>query len=96
MPLFDSYLMVDWSANSKPKTGKDSIWWCLVERTEGKTDTVLTKNPSTRTQATDQIKLLLLEQTNKGNRVLVGFDFAYCYPKGLASQLGLAPDEALG
>ena len=26
--LFDGYLVVDWSANSTPKQGKDSIWWC--------------------------------------------------------------------
>ena len=25
-PLFDGYLIVDWSASSSPKRGKDSIW----------------------------------------------------------------------
>ncbi|MEC8241760.1 MAG: hypothetical protein VX084_11510, partial [Planctomycetota bacterium] len=24
--LFDAYLFIDWSANSRPKRGKDSIW----------------------------------------------------------------------
>ena len=27
---FDAYVMVDWSANSGPKRGKDSIWWCMA------------------------------------------------------------------
>jgi hypothetical protein len=29
---FDAYVMVDWSANAKPKSGKDSIWWCIGRR----------------------------------------------------------------
>ena len=32
MPEFDAYLMVDWSASSRPVTGKDSVWYCLVIR----------------------------------------------------------------
>ncbi|MCE3289702.1 MAG: cobalamin biosynthesis protein CbiG, partial [Caulobacter sp.] len=24
--LFDAFVMVDWSASSTPKTGRDSIW----------------------------------------------------------------------
>ena len=32
MPEFDAYLMVDWSASSRPVTGKDSVWYCLVVR----------------------------------------------------------------
>ena len=30
MPEFDAYLMVDWSASSRPVTGADSIWYCLA------------------------------------------------------------------
>jgi len=30
--VFDAYVMVDWSAESRPKTGADSIWWMCLER----------------------------------------------------------------
>jgi hypothetical protein len=33
MSEFDAYLMVDWSASSRPVTGTDSIWYCLMVRT---------------------------------------------------------------
>ena len=26
MSIFDNYIAVDWSANSSPKSGADSIW----------------------------------------------------------------------
>jgi len=34
-PLFDSYVMVDWSAAGKPARGKDSIWICHWRRIAG-------------------------------------------------------------
>jgi len=94
MPLFDAYLMVDWSANSKPKTGKDSIWWCLVERQDNQCDIRSTSNPATREQATREIRQVLMEAVGSGQRILVGFDFAYGYPKGFAHHLGLAAQES--
>jgi hypothetical protein len=30
-PLFDTYVMVDWSASSIPKVGPDSIWYCIAD-----------------------------------------------------------------
>ena len=35
MALFDSYVMVDWSAESRPKRGKDSIWLAHLRRVGG-------------------------------------------------------------
>ena len=32
VPLFDSYVVVDWSGASSPRLGKDSIWYCVVDR----------------------------------------------------------------
>jgi precorrin-8X/cobalt-precorrin-8 methylmutase len=32
MPLFDAYIIVDWSASSTPKTGADSVWLSGLER----------------------------------------------------------------
>ena len=32
MPLFDAYVMVDWSAAAVPRLGRDSIWLCHLSR----------------------------------------------------------------
>lgn len=89
-PLFDAYLIVDWSANSKPKTGKDSVWYFLLRRTRGGEEAVGPHNLSTRRSAEDAVRELLDEQAASGSQTLVGFDFPYGYPRGLAGGLGLA------
>ena len=88
--LFDAYLMVDWSASSRPKTGRDSIWYCLVENRAIST----LANPSTRSAAVTEIETTLLQLVNKGRSVLVGFDFPYAYPAGFSAALGLGGDVA--
>lgn len=85
MTLFDEYVMVDWSANSTPKSGTDSIWIAHAER--GADTTV--SNPRTRFAAYEIVRGLLHHAIGRGARVLVGFDFPYGYPFGLASALGL-------
>jgi hypothetical protein len=30
--LFNAYVMVDWSASAKPKTGADSVWIGVLKR----------------------------------------------------------------
>ena len=84
--LFDGYLIVDWSANSTPKTGKDSIWWCHMAWEEGSL-IVNDNNPSTRKLAFKQIKKILTEYACLGRSVLVGFDFAYGYPQNFARSI---------
>lgn len=83
--LFDRYLLVDWSASNKPKTGADSIWICDLGR-DGK---AVTTNPSTRGKAEQIVRQILREATSRRERTLVGFDFPYGYPRGFASALGL-------
>ncbi|MBT5667439.1 MAG: cobalamin biosynthesis protein CbiG [Rhodospirillaceae bacterium] len=89
MPLFDAYMVVDWSAASRPRRGKDSIWWALVRRSDAGTSMVRRENPSTRHAATqdlaEQLSILLAE----GARTLIGFDFPFGYPIGTAARLGL-------
>ena len=80
MKLFDGYMAVDWSANGKPKQGKDSIW--IVSRGEGGTE--IPENPATRRAAVGRIEELLENATAAGWRLLVGFDFPFGYPKGTA------------
>jgi hypothetical protein len=85
-PDFDAYLMVDWSANNRPKTGRDSIWYCLLERVKGRPRRTVA-NPPTRQQAVAQLITHLLDLTERGQSTLLGFDCAYGYPRGFA--LGL-------
>ena len=83
--LFDAYLMVDWSASSVPKKGKDSIWYCLIR--DGMVAALA--NPSTRSRAVAEIETILLQLVKERCSVLVGFDFPYSYPAGLSASLGL-------
>src|SRR5256885_1678705 len=84
--MFDSFVIVDWSAASQPKTGRDSIWICAVDR-----DGVerLVENPQTRHNAKNLLRELLSDAMARGERVLLGFDFPFGYPAGFAQRLGL-------
>jgi hypothetical protein len=89
MPAFRSYVMVDWTAASAPRLGRDSIWIAVVERLRGKavrrTDLV---NLRTRAEAASWLEARLAVLAKKG-RVLAGFDFPFGYPAGTAARLGL-------
>jgi hypothetical protein len=89
--LFDAYLMVDWSAGSKPKTGPDSVWYCLLEPAEGR---LFTTNPSTRQEACEEIRGHLVDLVSRGRRVLIGFDFPYGFPRGTGARLGFSGGPA--
>ena len=92
LKLFDGYMAVDWSANSKPKQGKDSIW--IASRGEGGIEAP--ENPATRWEAVGRIEELLEKATAAGWRLLVGFDFPFGYPEGTARMLtGRAGWEAV-
>jgi hypothetical protein len=83
--LFDRYIVVDWSANNTPKRGKDSVWICVLDSA----DMPETENPPTRGWAEAIVRAAIRESAQSGQRVLVGFDFPYGYPRGLAPALGL-------
>lgn len=83
--MFDRYITVDWSASSSPTTGKDSIWICDLTVAGDP----VTTNPSTRGKAEQQLRNLLMGAVDHGERVLIGFDFPYGYPRGFAAALGL-------
>jgi precorrin-8X/cobalt-precorrin-8 methylmutase len=83
--LFDTYVIVDWSAASQPKTGRDSIWICRLGR-----DRESVSNPPTRHAAKGMLADMLAGASERGERVLLGFDFPFGYPAGFAARLGLA------
>jgi len=85
---FDAYVIVDWSANQRPKCGKDSIWYCVLERTAGGYTWVI-ENPGTRVEASQRLAAHLVDLAARGRATFMGFDFAYGYPRGFAAALGL-------
>jgi precorrin-8X/cobalt-precorrin-8 methylmutase len=84
--MFDTFVIVDWSAAGTPKTGRDSIWICAVDRDGSER---LIENPRTRHGAKNLLGELLSQATVRGERVLLGFDFPFGYPAGFAQRLGL-------
>lgn len=87
-PVFDAYVMVDWSAESRPKTGADSIWWTCLERTPSGLVERATANPPTRARAEADLADLLSDLAARGLTVLAGFDFNLGFPEGFAQRLG--------
>jgi precorrin-8X/cobalt-precorrin-8 methylmutase len=84
--MFDCFVIVDWSAANQPKTGRDSIWICAVDRAGAER---LVANPPTRHAAKHLLGELLADESARGERVLLGFDFPFGYPAGFAKRLGL-------
>jgi hypothetical protein len=84
MPLFDTYVIVDWSAARTPKTGRDSVWIC---RLGPNGETIV--NPPTRYEARALLADMLERATANGERLVAGFDFPFGYPAGFAARLGL-------
>jgi len=87
-PLFDVYCIVDWSANSTPKRGADSIWIGIAEA-DG--DPVATNMP-TRAAALAALRELIDQHV--GRRILIGLDFPFGYPVGFAAAAGLTDGPA--
>lgn len=90
MTLFDAYVVVDWSAASRPRTGRDSIWIATARGDGTRLDVAEPVNPRTRRDAEDRIADLLQGYVARRRRVLIGFDFPYGYPRGLARALGVS------
>jgi hypothetical protein len=92
LSLFDTYIIVDWSASATPRTGRDSIWICRRGR-DGETVT----NPPTRHAARDLLAGMLADAIDKRERVVAGLDFPFGYPAGFAARIGLkgAPWRAI-
>jgi hypothetical protein len=82
---FDRYITVDWSASKTPRQRKDSIWVCML----GRDGEPLTENPDTRGHAEAFLGRELRESVAQNERVLIGFDFPYAFPSGLAASLSL-------
>jgi hypothetical protein len=90
--LFQAYVVVDWSAASKPTTGADSVWVGVLKRDVRFRLTFESHNPATRAEAEKLIAGILDDRAKRGERTLLGFDFPLGFPRGLASALKLPGD----
>lgn len=79
MPRFDRILIVDWSAAGKPCRGANSIWIG--------SDAGDAANPETRQRAWKMLGCQLSRARKAGHRVLIGVDFAFGHPAGLAAMV---------
>lgn len=86
MPRFDRIVVVDWSAAGRPVRGADSIWIG--------TDRDPPENPPTRAAAADRIDRILARAADRQERLLIGVDFAFGHPAGLARAIA-GRDDAL-
>lgn len=82
--MFDRYVVVDWSASSTPKLGRDSIWIAVYDQTGAASST----NVATRDAA--EAALVDIFSSDPTSTTLVGVDFSLGYPLGTAAALGLA------
>ena len=94
--LFSAYVMVDWSAAAAPRTGKDSIWIGVIKRDIRFRPTFEAFNPGTRDEAMKVLGEVLADLRRRGERALVGFDFALGYPEGTAKALDLKSKDWSG
>ena len=87
--LFNAYVIVDWSAASKPTTGADSIWVGVLKRDVRFRMAFESHNPPTRAEAETLIAGILDDRAKRSERALIGFDFNLGFPRGLAAGLKL-------
>jgi hypothetical protein len=75
MPLFDFYIMVDWSGAARRRGMRtDSIW---IAFGNVKDETPETVSPFSRSEAVHLARQLLRTQLSEKRRTLVCFDFTY-------------------
>jgi precorrin-8X/cobalt-precorrin-8 methylmutase len=91
MPLFDAYVMVDWSGGDRRRAAKqDCIWIAHGSAIDAAPVTV---SPPSRTEAEHLIRAQIEPIVANNRRVLVCADFGYGYPAGFAS---LLPESVSG
>jgi hypothetical protein len=92
MPLFDYYIMVDWSGEARRRAGRsDAIWIAHGPITS---DAPVTESPFSRTEAVRLVHSLLVKEVGSKRRVLICFDFAYGYPVDFPAALQAATGKS--
>ena len=94
--LFNAYVIADWSANAKPKTGADSIWIGVLRRDVRFQFVFESFNPATRAEAEKKLAAILEDLGRRGERTLLGFDFPLGFPRGSGAALKLKDESWAG
>jgi hypothetical protein len=95
--LFNAYVIVDWSAASKPGTGPDLIRIGVMKRDVRFRLAFESHALATRAEAEKRLYAILDDLKKRGERALLGFNFPLGFPHGLAAGLKLngEPSTAL-
>ena len=90
MSLFHTHIVVDWSARSRPSPatpGKDAIWWAAARASRRGVVVQEPEYARTRHDAVGRLARIVGDELERGQRVLVGFDFPFGYPAGVAERV---------
>ena len=86
-----THIVVDWSAavfgRAPGKPTKDAIWWAVARIYGGEIVVASPEYARTRQEALDRLARLIAGELHAGRQVLVGFDFPFGYPAGVAERL---------
>ncbi len=94
--LFNAYVIADWSASAKPKTGPDSLWIGVLKRDVRFKFTFESFNPATRVEGETRLGAILDDLKRRGERTLLGFDFPLGFPRGSGRSLKLKDERWTG
>ncbi|HEY1562885.1 MAG TPA: cobalamin biosynthesis protein CbiG [Caulobacteraceae bacterium] len=90
--LFKAYVIVRWSAASKPTAGNDAVWIGVLKPDVRFRLAFEAHSPKTRAQAEKLLAQILDDRIKRRERTLVGFEFPLGFPRGLAAGLKLPGD----
>ena len=95
--LFGAYVIVDYTAAEGKKTGESSMWIGVMKRDVRFRLSYEAHNPATRAEGLNVLRTLLADLKKRGDRVLLGVNFALGFPRGTAQRLQLkgTPWEAM-
>ncbi len=87
--LFNAYVIVDWSAATKPGAGSDSVLIGVLKRDVRFRLAFESFVLPTRAEAEKRLILILDDLKKRGERAFLGLDFPLGFPQGLAAALKL-------
>jgi hypothetical protein len=94
--LFNAYVIVDWSAASKPGAGPDLIRIGVMKRDVRFRLAFESYALATRAEAEKRLGLILDDLKKRNERALLGFNFPFGFPRGLAEGLKLPGEPWTG
>jgi hypothetical protein len=94
MPLFDAYVIVDWSGSDRRRAGRQDCIWIAHGPSRARAPTTLSLPSRTEAEHLIRAQLQPIVAAKKG-RVLLCADFGYGYPAGFAALLSRSVADEL-